>query len=316
MKIGLFSAKDEFSGRLYQALEEQVQGEFVRWTHGEAAPVNDLEAVVVMGALTAEEMQSQPKLRFVQTASAGYDGIDVEAATEAGIWVSYAPSEATGNAASVAEFVVLLLLGASRRLRMALELNVALMGKTVCIVGRGGIGNVVADRLRPFGMILTAVDREPENAAGDIRAYPLEKLKEALGKADHVVICIRASEENENLFNAETLGAMKKGSVLVNIARGTLVDEDALRAAVKSGHLFAAGLDVQKNEPVKPDDPLLGVPEILVTPHIAWSTEMMLEGTTEYLVKVLREYGDGRLPESLANAPKTPRDGLTAAKKG
>ncbi len=327
MKIAILSPQDEFAQRLQQELEAKSTDQFIAWKRGEPAPARDIEALIVMGALTGDEMKQQTKLKFIQASSAGYDSIDVDAAAQQGIWVSYAPSEITGNATSVAEFVVLLLLGASRRLRLALdfaqnrsakkpELNVALKGKTVCIIGLGGVGNQVADRLRPFGMTLTAVDQEPEKAAGDIKAYPPEQLKEALGHADHVVICLRASKENENLFNAETLAAMKKGSVLVNIARGTLVDEDALRQAVSQGHLFAAGLDVEKHEPIEPSDPLLAVPEILVTPHVAWSTELMLEGTVTYIAKVLADYAGGKLPDSLANEPKQPRDGLTAPKKG
>ena len=109
------------------------------------------------------------------------------------------------------------------------------------------------------------------------------------------------------MIDGTVLGAMKKNAVLVNVARGTLIDEPALLAAVKNGHLFAAGLDVVKNEPVSEKDPLLTEPRIFVTPHIAGSTDLMLDGTVKYLGEILARYRDGLRPESIVNEPMNPR---------
>jgi phosphoglycerate dehydrogenase-like enzyme len=220
-----------------------------------------------------------------------------------------------------AEFAVLLMLAASRRLNEALEftrdgeqvrpekpeVNMALHGKTVCIVGLGGIGDLLVERLRGFGMILTGVDKHPEHAPTGVKAYGSDELKFAVATADYVVLAIPGTKENENMINAEVLAAMKTGAVLLNVSRGTLVDEPALLAAVTSGHLYGAGLDVVKNEPVKPDNPLLSELRIFVTPHIAGSTDVMLEGTVKYLSEVLAGYIKGVRTEGAVNEPKEPR---------
>ena len=125
-----------------------------------------------------------------------------------------------------------------------------------------------------------------------------------------MVLAIPGTKENENVIDAKVLAAMKKHAVLVNVARGMLVDEPALLAAVKSGHLYGAGLDVVKDEPVSAGNPLLMEPRILVTPHIAGSTDLMLDGTVKYLGEVLAGYRDGLRSEGIVNEPREPRVSL------
>ena len=268
MKIGYLGKQDSFAVEMLKQMKAgNSQDEFLTWLPGEKAPAMDLEVLLAIGKVGAEELEGQTKLGLLQTASAGYDGVDVEAATKAGIWVASAPTTKTGNGESVAEFAVLLMLAASRRLNEELaftrdgeqvrpekpEVNMALHGKTVCIVGLGGIGDLLVERLRGFGMVLTGVDKHPEHAPAGVKGYGSDQLKFALATADYVVLAIPGTKENENMIDAEVLAAMKKGAVLLNVSRGTLVDEPALLVAVTSGHLYGAGLDVVKNEPVKPD---------------------------------------------------------------
>lgn len=322
MKIGYLGKQDSFAVEMLKQMKEgNSQDEFLTWLPGEKAPAMDLEVLLAIGKVGAEELEGQTKLGLLQTASAGYDGVDVEAATKAGIWVASAPTTKTGNGESVAEFAVLLMLAASRRLNEELvftrddeqvrpekpEVNMALHGKTVCIVGLGGIGDFLVERLRGFGMVLTGVDKHPEHAPAGVKGYGSDQLKFALATADYVVLAIPGTQENENIVDAEVLASMKKGAVLLNVSRGTLVDEPALLVAVTSGHLYGAGLDVVKNEPVKPDNPLLSEPRIFLTPHIAGSTDVMLEGTVKYLREVLAGYVKGVRPEGAVNEPKEPR---------
>jgi len=267
------------------------------------------------------EFEAQTKLGLLQMASAGYEGVDVDAATKAGVWVGSAPTTKTGNGESVAEVAVLLMLAASRRLNEELSFthgasqdrsekrqeNMALFGKTACIVGLGGIGDLLIERLRGFGMILTGVDNHPEHAPDGVRAYRHDELKIAAADADYLVLAIPGTTKNENLIDGTVLAAMKKNAVLVNVGRGTLVDEPALVAAVKSGHLFGAGLDVVKDEPVSKENPLLMEPRIFVTPHIAGSTDVMLDGTVKYLGEVLAEYRNGLRSAGIVNDPINPR---------
>jgi phosphoglycerate dehydrogenase-like enzyme len=322
VKIGYLGKQDSFAVEMLKQMKAgNSQDEFLTWLPGEKAPAMDLEVLLAIGKVGAEELEGQTKLGLLQTASAGYDGVDVEAATKAGIWVASAPTTKTGNGESVAEFAVLLMLAASRRLNEELaftrdgeqvrpekpEVNMALHGKTVCIVGLGGIGDLLVERLRGFGMVLTGVDKHPEHAPAGVKGYGSDQLKFALAIADYVVLAIPGTKENENMIDAEVLAAMKKGAVLLNVSRGTLVDEPALLVAVTSGHLYGAGLDVVKNEPVKPDNPLLSEPRIFVTPHIAGSTDVTLEGTVKYLREVLAGYIKGVRPEGAVNEPKEPR---------
>jgi D-3-phosphoglycerate dehydrogenase len=140
--------------------------------------------------------------------------------------------------------------------------------------------------------------------APDITVFHTTQLKQAVSDADYVVLCVRASEQNKNIMNAETLAAMKKGAILVNIARGTLVDEAALFDAVKSGHIAAAGLDVMQKEPVDKHNPLLTLPQVLITPHVAGATDITLQGMAEYAAMVINDFAAGKKPEALVNNPK------------
>ncbi len=322
MKIGYLGKQDSFAVEMLRQMKARnPQNEFLTWLPGEKAPAVDLEVLLAIGKVGSEELQGQTKLGLLQTVSAGYEGVDVEAATKAGIWVASAPTTKTGNGESVAEFAVLLMLAASRRLNEALaftrdsaqdrpekpEMNMALHGKTVCIVGLGGIGDLLVEKLRGFGMVLTGVDKYPEHAPKGVKGYRNDELKSALAVADYVVLAIPGAKENENMIDAEVLAAMKEGAVLVNVSRGIVVEESALLAAVKNGHLYGAGLDVVKDEPVKPDNPLLSEPRIFVTPHIAGSTDVMLEGTVKYLSEVLAGYVKGVRPEGTVNEPTKPR---------
>jgi phosphoglycerate dehydrogenase-like enzyme len=135
-------------------------------------------------------------------------------------------------------------------------------------------------------MILTGVDNHPEHAPEGVLGYGHDELKVAASHADYLVLAIPATKENENMIDGTVMATMKKNAVLVNVARGTLVDETALLAAVKSGHLYGAGLDVVKDEPVSEGNPLLAEPLIFVTPHIAGPTDLMLDGTVKYLGQV------------------------------
>ena len=325
MKIGFLARQNAFLVETFSRFElGHSQDEFSAWEPGRSAPSTDVEVVIAIGKVDAREIKAQTKLGLIQMASAGFEGVDVDAATKAGIWVGSAPTTKTGNSESVAELAVLLMLAASRRLNEELaithgsarsgsekrEVNRVLSGKTACIVGLGGIGTVLIEILRGFGMILTGVDNHPEHAPDGVRAYGHNELKIAAADADYLVLAIPGTKENENMIDETVLAKMKKNAILVNVARGTLVDERALLAAVKSGHLFGAGLDVVKDEPVGEGNPLPMEPRILVTPHIGGFTDLMLDGTVKYLGEVLTKYRNGFRPEGIVNEPIKPRVSL------
>ena len=323
MQIGfLHGPESEITRQMLTQLRESLlPHEVLSWIDGQSAPSNELVILLASGEVTKHYMQNQTKLALIQTVSTGYETVDVDAATSLGIWVSYAPSDLTGNATSVAEFAVFLLLGASRQMRSVIasgergaipapRVYPALNGKSVCIVGLGSIGLMVANRLRPFGMLLLATDEHPELAPNDVTAFPADKLHVAVSDADFVVICVRASQANENLISASVIASMKPGAVLVNIARGLLVDEVALLKALESGHISAAGLDVVKQEPLESTNPLFKLPQVLMTPHMAGTTDLMICGTVELVTKIVADFTAGTRPGSTLNCLEKPRKPL------
>ena len=328
MKIGYLGKRTSFALEIFRRLKvDHSDDEFFAWQPGENAPSTELEVVIAFGKVDSRDIEAQPKLGLLQMASAGYETVDVAAATKAGVWVGSAPTTKTGNGESVAEFAVLLMLAASRRLNEELALTHAnaqssperwegsqtLYKKVACIVGLGGIGDLLIERLRGFGMVLTGVDDHPEHAPSGVKGYGREELKVAAAEADYLILAIPGTAENEDLIDATVLAAMKKNAVLVNVGRGTLVDEPALLAAVKSGRLFGAGLDVVKDEPVRKGNPLLMEPRIFVTPHIAGLTDLMLDGTVKHLGEVLVRYRKGMRSETFINEPRSPRVPLRRA---
>jgi phosphoglycerate dehydrogenase-like enzyme len=192
-----------------------------------------------------------------------------------------------GNAESVAEHAIMLMLAVLRQLP-ALESNVrsgvlgdpigrTLGGRTVCLYGLGQIARALAKRLRPFGVRLLGLTREVSQAKcadlGLDACYAVAGRAECLSKTDVLVLCLPLVPETRGVVNAEVLAALPPGACLINVARGGLVDYEALTAALRSGHLFGAGLDVYWQEPIAPDDPLLALPNVVATPHVAGATD-------------------------------------------
>jgi phosphoglycerate dehydrogenase-like enzyme len=319
MKIAVLHPESPYATAEFERLTAPLSDhELVTWHPGESPPANDFQILLGIGEIDRKLLESQPHLELVQTTTAGYEGVDVEAATTLGIWVSFAPSGETGNAISVAEWAVLLLMASSRDLGLALQSErdpsvkperpaQALFGKDVCIVGFGGVGRELVGRLRPFGVRFTIVDDHPERAPRDARAYAAADLQLAMTNADYVVLCIPATPANENLIDAAALASMKRGAILVNVARGTLVDEPALNAALRSGRIRAVGLDVLRNEPPSISDRLVSAPNSFVTPHMAGATDVSIEGTTRYVAAVIDAFANGWCWNSLLNEPPKPR---------
>ncbi len=208
-------------------------------------------------------------LRLIQQPAAGTDGIDLAAAAERGIPVCNAPG---ANQTAVAEAALLLLLLCARRwpaARAAFErgtigspLGVELAGSSLLVVGAGKTGGAFADRARALGMDVHTSDSRTGRAA----------LLAALGRADAVSLHCPLSPATRGLIDGEALAALPAHAIVVNVARGPVIDQDALRAALARGHLGGVGLDVYWDEPWHPDDPLFAHPKVVTLPHVAGST--------------------------------------------
>jgi glyoxylate reductase len=246
-----------------------------------------------------------PQLKVVSNFAVGYDNIDVPACTRRGIAVGNTPGVLTETTADLA---FALLMAVARRLPEArdyvredrwqtwgplLLLGKDLHGATLGLVGFGRIGREMARRAGGFGMRVLYHDlvrAEPEvEAALNATRVPLDEL---LAKADLVSLHTVLSAETHHLIDAAALARMKTGAILINTSRGPVVDQEALADALRSGHLFGAGLDVTDPEPLRADHPLVQLPNCLIVPHIASASERtrdrMAEKAARNLVAGLR----------------------------
>lgn len=278
-----------------------------------AEKVRPYQALIVRSAsrVTREVIEAAENLQVIGRAGVGVDNIDVEAATQRGILVVNSPG---GNTISAAEHTMALLLAAARMIPQAHASLTAgqwdrktftgleLYQKTLGVVGLGRIGREVATRAAAFAMRVVAFDPFlSADYARDrgIEALPLEEL---LALSDYVTIHVPLSQETRNLLSAERLGKMRKGAVLVNCARGGIVDEAALYEALQSGQLAAAGLDVFASEPPE-GSPLLGLKNIVVTPHLAASTHEAQNRVAIDVAEQIAEVFRGNPPRTAVNIP-------------
>lgn len=224
--------------------------------------------------------------RLIHQWGAGLEGVDLEAAKNRGIQVANVPTLGK-NADSVAEHSILLALAVLRQLPVAQSslqsrslgapLGRMLSGRTVCLYGLGAVAGAIARRLRSFDVRLVGITRDPGApkvaVLGLDACYSTADRREALAQTDVLILCVPLAPETEGIIDEGALAALRPGAVVVNAARGALMDYNALRAALESGHLGGAGLDVFWEEPFSPLDPLLALPNVIATPHIAGVTD-------------------------------------------
>ncbi|MCZ2859801.1 phosphoglycerate dehydrogenase [Blastococcus sp. VKM Ac-2987] len=242
----------------------------------------DAAAVMIRSAtrIDAEALAAAPNLRVVARAGIGLDNVDVAAATERGVMVVNAP---TSNIVSAAEHAVALLLAAARHIpaadaslregtwKRSKFTGVEVTEKTVGVIGLGRIGVLVAQRLAAFGVELIAYDPYIQPGRAAQLGVRLVSLEELLEESDFITIHLPKTPETLGLIGADELATTKRGVIIVNAARGGLVDEAALADALKTGQVGAAGIDVYATEPCT-DSPLFGLPNTVVTPHLGAST--------------------------------------------
>ena len=249
--------------------------------------------LIQYGQVTRRVLQGLPRLRLLVRYGVGVDGIDLAAATERGIPVVNVPDYGTDEVANHAVALLLALARAITRLdrqTRAGRWNVfevqpvhRLAGRTVGIVGCGRIGSRVARKLSGFDVRLLAHD--PYLAAFPDGVVPVG-LDRLLAESDYVTLHCPLTAETRHLVDAAALARMKPGAVLINTARGGLVDTAALAEALAGGRLAGAGLDVTEREPLEPDSPLLRLEQAIVTPHAAWYSE---EGRSDLKRRVAEE---------------------------
>jgi phosphoglycerate dehydrogenase-like enzyme len=285
-----------------------------------AAELGTTDVLVPVGAPVPAAAFDSERLGLVQQYGVGVENIDVDAAAAAGVWVCRLPSHLTGNAESVAELAVLGVLACLRRLDEAREVvrtgsgwngpaGRSLLGSTTVLVGLGAIGTAIVERLRGFGTRLLAVRADPSRGAPDgveLVVGP-ERLGEVLARADVVVCAAMAGPDTEGLLGADAFAAVRPGAVVVNVSRGSVVDEVALLAALDSGRVASAALDVHAREPVDPGSALVRHPRVLATPHVGGVTLEMFRASNALVADNVRRWQRGEVPSYAVNRPPRPR---------
>lgn len=244
----------------------------------------DAEILLVCYAkITREIIESLPKLKYIGVLSTGFDNIDLKACSKNGIVVTNVPSYGTE---AVAQFALALLLEITSRVgHHDREVKngcwkkvgfwyfgdyplIELTGKTIGIMGLGKIGIAAAKIYKAMGMEVLAYNRSESDEGRKIVKYV--NLDDIYEKSDIIDLHLPLTKDTENIINEKSISKMKDGVIIINTARGGLIDEKALLSGIDSGKVFAAGLDVNKTEPINDDNPLLAYENIILTPHMGW----------------------------------------------
>jgi D-3-phosphoglycerate dehydrogenase len=271
----------------------------------------DASAVLIRSAtqIDAEAIAAAPQLRVVARAGVGLDNVDLPAATNAGVMVVNAP---TSNIISAAELTIGHILSLARHIpaahaslaagewKRSKYTGIELYEKRIGIIGLGRIGALIASRLQAFGVEIVAYDPYVTEARAQQLGVTLLPLDELLATSDFVTIHMPKTPETTGMIGTKQLKAMKKTAYVINVARGGLIDEKALAAALKAGEIAGAGIDVFSSEPPA-DDALTSLPNILVTPHLGASTDEAQEKAGVSVARSVRLALGGELVPDAVN---------------
>jgi D-3-phosphoglycerate dehydrogenase len=274
------------------------------------------EALIVRSRtrVTADVLDAGSKLKVVGRAGTGVDNIDLDAATKHGVFVVNAP---TGNSNAVAEHTIALMLALARRIHPAvnslkqgrwekssLQGN-EVLGKTLGLIGLGRIGSLVASKAKGLDMRVIAHDpyASPERAASS--GVELVSLDTLLGEADFVSVHTPLTPQTKGLVDAEKLALLKPTAYVINCARGGIVNEAALEAALREERIAGAALDVFEQEPAT-EHPLIELPNVIATPHVGASTNEAQENVARDVALSVKDVLEGRMPANPVNVPYLP----------
>ncbi|ACN17821.1 SerA2 [Desulforapulum autotrophicum HRM2] len=305
----LFAASENAWGGFLERIRSKLPGHHFRAAG--SFHIDSLKGVDVlipaMTWITREMMETGDRLRLIQQCGSGLEGVDIKAATDQGVSVANVPAGTSGNADSVAELGIYMMIGLSRNIqgmaqslrnkKMGEPLGMALPGKTVGIIGLGGIGQALVQRLKPFGVKLMGIKRtNPQQAKDtlglDWAGTPAD-LPFLLENCDYVLVCVPATPESSNMIDGRAFARMKKTAFLINLSRGALVNRDALEHALESGAIAGVGLDVFWQEPPDPSDPIFNY-NVMATPHIAGATDISMERTADGVAENIRRLAENR----------------------
>ncbi len=310
MKILFAAPENAWGGFLWLIRAEMPEQDFIATGRYQVDSLKGVDVLIpTMSQITETLLAGSDRLKLIQQCGSGLEGVDIEAARRHGVPVANVPTDISGNADSVAELGIYMMTGLARNFRgMARSFaerrigeprGMSLKGKTFGIVGLGGIGRALIQRLKGFEVRIIGIkQQDPQKAQAKLGIEWVGgpgELKHLLGQSDFVVLCLPVTGKSRNLFNEETFAAMKKGSCLINLSRGGLIDRSALEKALATGQIAGAGLDVYWEEPVDPADPLFKH-NVFTTPHIGGSTDISMKGITKVVAENIRRIEKGLAP--------------------
>ncbi|MBE9547352.1 MAG: lactate dehydrogenase [Proteobacteria bacterium] len=265
--------------------------------------------IPTMSAVTEELLNTGDRLKLIQQCGAGLEMVDIEASRKRNIWVANVPTDISGNADSVAELGIYMMIGLSRDIRgmaqsmrngkMGEPQGRALNGKKVGIIGLGGIGKALVKKLRPFGVRISGIKRyNTDKAKKELDLEWVgkpEDINRLLEMSDYVILCLPCTPESTHIINRDSISHMKSNAFLINLSRGGLVEKEALEKALSSGRIAGAGLDVFWEEPPDPDDSIFNY-NVIATPHIAGSTDVSMNGIVKVISENIRRLEKNQTP--------------------
>ncbi|MCI5071507.1 phosphoglycerate dehydrogenase [bacterium] len=307
---------DSLPEHVVAAVRAMEQLEFIEKDpdHLKQQIIEQANIVIVRSAtqLDAQLLKQCRQLRLIVRAGMGTDNIDIKAATQKGIAVMNTPAK---NANAAAELSIALMFACARHVAQAHQktqqghwdrksfMGYELMGKTLAIVGFGNVGREVAKKALAFGMNVVAYDPYISKESMDKVGVIKQSLDEALKQADVVSLHLALTEESHYLLNTEKLMMMKPHAILINAARGGLIDEKALCKVMQKGHLYAAGLDVYEQEPLPETSPLLQLSNLVVLPHLGASSYEAQDNVGLAVIEQLKVYLEKDLVVNGVNVP-------------
>jgi D-3-phosphoglycerate dehydrogenase / 2-oxoglutarate reductase len=308
---------DKISERGVELLKKSGLNTVLTTKDSISAELAEADALIVRSAtrVTKDLLEKAPKLRAVGRAGVGVDNIDLPEATKRGVLVMSTPG---GNAVSVAEHTFALMLALARQVPKVdaglregrwekSSSGTELRGKTLGLIGLGRIGGEVARRAEAFDMRVIAYDPYISEGAAKELQVELVNLDRLLSESDFISLHTALSPATQNMINAKSIAKMKKSARIVNAARGELIDEAALAEALKGGRLAGAALDVFVEEPPK-NSPLIGLPNLIGTPHIAGSTAEAQEEVGTQVAVQIRDYLTEGIIRNAVNLPALSAD--------
>jgi phosphoglycerate dehydrogenase-like enzyme len=282
--------------------------------HDDAEVALAAARVMLRGGLPASVLDHvvsrAPKVEWIHSFSAGVERVATPTIRSRGITVTNARGVFSRP---IAEYVVMMCLVIARRLPQLLELQrertwqplrgTELGSLTVGIVGYGSIGSEVARLLAPFETKILATRRHPDRGSAEpnVELLRTDQLDELLARSDVIVVAAPLTDETAGMIGAPQLREMKEAAWLINIARGRLIDELALRRALEAGWIGGAVLDVFTDEPLSEESPLYGTPNLILTPHTSWSSDQVVERSVRLFVENLRRFAAGEPLENVVD---------------